>query len=1000
LIRQLGEGGYGRVWLAEQDSPVKRQVAVKTISGLAALSTESRERFRVEAEAMAALDHPAILPVYHFGEDDEGGERVPFLTMKLAAGGTLAERRGDLRSKWREIATLMATVSDAVQFAHERGVLHRDLKPGNILFDDADRPYVSDFGMAKLAGSDAGLTRTAATYGTPYYLAPEIVRGDMRAATTASDLWALGAMLYEVLAGRPPFEAESVPVVLRKIVDEAAPPLPPEVPRDLTVIAARALHKEPARRYGSVREFADDLRRWLDGRPILAREATWREKTASWTRRNPRLALLSAAAATSLVVALVAMTSALRSSRREVENVSTANAAAREELRNALLHQAHSGRIGREAGWRDAGLAAIRRAAEIRPGLDLRHEAVGHLSGFDLRTGNRADGGELHGKYDLDGVLRLYENADGEPVAVFPAVRRIDLLHVSLDPSGRWIVGHADSGDVHLYAMEGQRHLRSWPGAQFHGFDAAGDALAISLPGEAPQLIRAADQAVISALPDDLVAWSKSRRLVARLSPNLNESALAYAASDAIGVRQWGEGSRAARFPMAEPPVSLAWRGDWISAGTQHGDVRLVDVRHARARTLAGHGNRVWSSFFDPAASVLVTSSYDGSSLLWETQTGQLLLRSRELYPRRFSADGRSVFLQTSAGNRWGELQRPTALRFIADRLIGGGDTEHDISPDGRMLAVCGFRGIEIFELRTGRRLLAQPLVLGRSAHFTADGMHLILSGQTFLQLHALRVEGGMLTLSLERDLMPEGAKILHTSYLSADRQWLGVAADEKRAGLLGCRDFTTWRWLPVTARLTTILPSAGARFVVGNHFNREDGLRVWDLQAGGESRRLGSANSYGNFSADARWMADGGGDVLRIYDTATWRVVHEEKVGTNSDLPNRVAWSPDGRWLAFPRQRRFVCLLDTARWQVAAELHDPIESPVSALCFAPDGRTLTAGRVMGGIGVWDLTRLAEELRALGLPWELPPPASGATAPEALTGELREATLPPVFPAR
>ncbi len=1000
LVRKLGEGGFGVVWLAVQDHPVRRQVAVKTITGLASLSAESRERFRIEAAAMAALDHPAILPVYQFGEDDAGGDRVPFLTMKLAAGGTLAERRPALRTKWREIAALMAAVAEAVHYAHERGVLHRDLKPGNILFDEAGRPFVSDFGMAKLAGNDTGLTRTAATFGTPHYMAPEIVQGDMRAATTASDLWALGTMLYELLAGRPPFDAESLPVVLRKIAEEPAPALPPDVPRDLAVIAGKSLHKEPARRYGSVREFADDLRRWLDGRTILAREATWREKSASWLRRNPRLALLAGAAAASLMIALVALASALRSSQREVENVNAANDAAREELRNALLHQARSGRVAREAGWRDSGLAAIRRAAAIRSGLDLRHEAIGHLSGFDLRRDIDAEPDHMYGVYDMEGVLRLYQKAGAAPVATFPKVRRRDLTLVAFDPSGRWVVGHGAAGDVHFYAMDGHRHLQSWPGARFHGFDATGDAFAMSLPGKAPQLIRAVDQQEIATLPVNVAAWSKSSVLMAAVSPNTGESALAYVAGDAIGVRQWGGGARHARFPMVEATVSLAWCGDWIAGGTQQGDVRLINVRHDRVRTLAGHSNMVWSSLFDPAASVLVTSSYDGTSLLWDTQTGQLLLRSRELYPRLFSKDGHGVWLGTPAGNEWGRLQRPVVPRLLADRIVGGGDTEHDISPDGRMLAVCGMRGLEIFELLTGRRLLAQRLNFGRSAHFTADGLHLILCGQTFLQLHALRIDHGRLSLVLERDLMPAGAATSHTAYLGPDRQWLGVSIDRRRPGLLDCRDFATWKWLPVSAAPTTVAPSSGGRLAAGNHFNRNDGLRVWDVHSSGGSRLLSRGNSFAAFSPDGRWLADGGESSVRIYDTSTWQVVHNEGVGTNSDLPNRVAWSPDGRLLAFQKKRQFVCLLDTTRWEVVAELHDPIESPVSALCFAPDGRTLTVGRVLGGVGVWDLTGLADELGKLGLPWDLPPLTLPAPSPRGLAGEIEEAPLPPVFAPR
>jgi len=1003
LLRKLGEGGFAVVWLAEQEEPVRRQVALKTLAGLASTSTEARERFRIEAAAMAALDHPAILPVYEFSDGTTDHDLVPFLTMKFASGGTLVARRKELAGRWSDIARLMATVADAVHYAHEHGVLHRDLKPGNILFDESDRPYVSDFGMAKLLSNDSGLTRTTGNFGTPHYMAPELATGDLRSATTSSDLWALGVILYELLAGRRPFDADSVAVVLRRIVEEAPAPLPPEVPTALATITRKAMKGDPSHRYSSVREFGEDLQRWLDGKPVLARAATFPEQVSYWVRRHPELAALAVTSLVLMAITLASMAWALHSARREFVNVSKANEVAKEELRNSLLKQAESGRVARERGWRDAGLEAIRNAAAIRPGLDLRHEAIGHLAGYDIKFPSEADLSaepHFHGVYAPDGVLHLYRESEPHPIATFPRVRVKDTLFVTLDPSGRWVVGHGAFGDVHLYRIADQRLVQSWLGARFHGFTANGEAFAVSLPGKSPCLFRTENQERIGEMPGNVQAFKAPGRLLAVTSPSAGQSTLAYADLESVGIRDWTSGQRVFRIPLIEPPVSLAWGGEWLAAGTASGDVRLIDLRRQQARTLAGHDNLVWVSLFDPAASVVVTSSYDGTALIWNTETGQLLLRCRDLYPRAFSADGKRVRLQTASGNGWGEFQRPGVIQLFSDRLVGGGDTEHDISPDGRLLAVCGYRGLEIFEISTGRMLLARPLDFGRSAHFTADGLHLILCGQTFLSLHSLKVENGRLTLAQISDLLPSGAKTLHTSYLSADRNWLGVAADGKRLGLLDCRDFTTWTWLPVNERPTTLIPSPGGRYAAGNHFNKGDGLRVWDVISGGESRRLGQGNSFARFSPDGRWLADGGTGLVRIFDATTWEVVHEEATGSATDLPNRVAWTPDGRMLAFPKKRHFVCLLDTASWQVVAELHDPFDSPISALCFGPDGRTLTVGRLLGGIGVWDISRLAEELAALGLPWELPARTPPAPTPPELGGDIAGGLLPALFPSR
>ncbi|MBL9133065.1 MAG: serine/threonine protein kinase [Verrucomicrobiaceae bacterium] len=240
LIEIIARGGMGIVYRARQDEP-EREVALKALPGAELMSEEARQRFRIEAEAMAKLDHPAIVPVYGLGEEDG----TPFFTMKLAAGGTLAARLSTYRGKWREIAELIARISEAVHYAHEHGVLHRDLKPGNILFDENGQVQVSDFGLAKLIGAPSDLTRTIALMGTPNYMAPELTRGGKGAATTASDVWSLGIMLYELLAGQPPFHGDNLATVLRQLNEEEVPSLPREVPRDLALIAGKALQKQP-----------------------------------------------------------------------------------------------------------------------------------------------------------------------------------------------------------------------------------------------------------------------------------------------------------------------------------------------------------------------------------------------------------------------------------------------------------------------------------------------------------------------------------------------------------------------------------------------------------------------------------------------------------------------------------------------------------------------------------------------------------------------------------
>jgi WD40 repeat protein len=309
VLAEVARGGMGIVYRANQIEP-PREVAIKMLLPHQLGSAGMRERFRQEARAIAALDHPAILPVHLVGEHDG----MPFFTMKFAAGGALAQRKAQFEGNWRAIAELLATLAGAVHFAHERGVLHRDLKPGNVLFDEQGRAYVSDFGLAKVVGADSDLTRSVDFLGTPHYVAPEIAAHSARAATISSDVYALGAILYELIAGRPPFEAEGVPALLKKISEEEPLPpsrasrlsqsglpggsvadslarsLPPElrpaIPRDLEVICLKCLAKEPSRRYVSALDLASDLRRWLAGEPILARETPPLERIWLWSRRH------------------------------------------------------------------------------------------------------------------------------------------------------------------------------------------------------------------------------------------------------------------------------------------------------------------------------------------------------------------------------------------------------------------------------------------------------------------------------------------------------------------------------------------------------------------------------------------------------------------------------------------------------------------------------------------------------------------------------------------
>lgn len=283
--REIAAGGMGVVYLAE-DTRLHRPVALKMLRQVLFTTEQERLRFYSEAELASQLDHPNIVPILEVGKF----EGQPFFAMKYVRGGNLADRleRGALPK--REAADLLVKVARAVHYAHQRGVLHRDLKPANILLDESGEPWLTDFGLAKLLDTDSALTLTQAIAGTPHYMAPEQVAGCKKDISTATDVWALGVILYEMLTGRLPFQADSHSGILREVA-EKEPPEPstimPTIDRDLQTLCLRCLDKDPSRRLSSAGELAEELERWQRGEPIRARRITAVERIAKWMRRHP-----------------------------------------------------------------------------------------------------------------------------------------------------------------------------------------------------------------------------------------------------------------------------------------------------------------------------------------------------------------------------------------------------------------------------------------------------------------------------------------------------------------------------------------------------------------------------------------------------------------------------------------------------------------------------------------------------------------------------------------
>src|SRR5262245_5559208 len=341
ILHELARTGTSVVYKARQTHP-DRLVALKMILGGTHAGLERRSRFLAEADAIARLRHPNIVQIYEVGQHDD----VPYLSLEYVEAGSLDERLNGAPLPPHPAARLLETIARAVQYAHQCGVVHRDLKPANILlrrkFDLPDprsqtpnpkaerggasdlgfgiwdfEPKVSDFGLARHGRPE--LTATGAILGTPSYMAPEQATGDNRAVGPAADVYALGAILYELLTGRPPFRGATVLETLEQVQKQEpvlVRQLQPKVPRDLETICLKCLQKEPARRYGSAGELADDLHRFLEGRPIQARPVGRLERGWRWVRRNPALAAATFTTASPLPAAtLVSLVFAVRADR-------------------------------------------------------------------------------------------------------------------------------------------------------------------------------------------------------------------------------------------------------------------------------------------------------------------------------------------------------------------------------------------------------------------------------------------------------------------------------------------------------------------------------------------------------------------------------------------------------------------------------------------------------------------------------------------------------------
>jgi len=474
VLEELGHGGMGVVYKARQIA-INRNVALKMIRAGGFASETDLLRFENEAEAVAQLDHPHIVPIYEVGRH----RGLHYFCMKLIAGSSLDKRLADFAAQPRAAARCVATVARAIHHAHQRGILHRDLKPANILLDEHDVPHVADFGLAKRIEATGDVTQSGVPMGTPSYMSPEQATGARGTLSTATDVYGLGTILYALLAGRAPFAGTTLVETLIQVRN--CSPDPPsqhnkQVPRDLEIICLKCLEKEPSRRYPSAMAIAEDVERWLDGIPILARPVGPMRRAAMWCLRNKALAALAALLMLALLGGLAGVTWKWRAANHERAKAEALN----ELLTQRLLAQASPeldplaknltvrellDRAGSQlGGWLD-GQPELE--AKIRETIGGAYLSLGEYDRAEthLRAAIQLDT-QLHGPEDRDtlratNLLASLLDQTGRAALALPLLRRNlnDCRHqlgrddpITLDAAERlgtllWHLGNADEGE-------------------------------------------------------------------------------------------------------------------------------------------------------------------------------------------------------------------------------------------------------------------------------------------------------------------------------------------------------------------------------------------------------------------------------------------------------------------------------------------------------------------------------------------------------------------------
>jgi eukaryotic-like serine/threonine-protein kinase len=955
LLERIGEGGMGVVYRARQ-ARLDRIVAVKVLPFGRLANKEFVHRFRTEAVAAGSLQHPNIVGIHEVGLD--GGQH--YLVMDFVAGPTLAELARDGPLPARRAARYVQLIAEAVHFAHERNILHRDLKPSNVLIDANDQPRVTDFGLAKRLESGADLTLSGQVLGSPGYLPPEQASGQRGRIGRRSDVYALGAILYHLLAGRAPFVASEVADALRQVLNDepvALRLLNPKTPRDLETICLKCLEKEPARRYPTAHALAEELGRYLRDEPILSRPASRTQKLWRWCHRKPALAGLGAAVAGLLLVLGIGGPIVAAQQRALAE-------------RNRRLLYASDLKVAYQA-WEQANMPYVVELLDRnRPGprqTDLREFTWWHVRGL------------------CEPYLRTPTLTHGGPVF---------MLSVSRDR--RWLVASGSGGEVTVWDLAGLG-----TGRKIDTHDPYAKPTAISPDSRLLVILSGPRQG------GNLSVWDLESgvclhrndggeipfRMTADFSPDGATLAVGRGSDIVLlDVHDWdavqtyrghGESIWEARF---------APDGQRLACGSTEGTIRILDVATGSTlQTLRGHQGIVYGVAFASDGQRLASAGGDRTVRLWNTVTGEEIDRyphAGQVWAVDFSPDGTRVASGSHDGlvrvhdpatrqihTLRGHAQTVRAVRFVQrDSILASGSTDGTVKLwDLRTLAVR-----DELEARGAMRDFSAGMARPPLAFFP-DGSHVVTASTNGNAILVWQTVSGALhrRVPLERDstlsadTVSEGRTVSIVELALSSRDSMCAVACDVWANPATETNHVVELWNLTEDRRTCVFPGGiplafsgdGAWLVAGGIearalqiTNLTDG-RAWTTRLEAGQPRVDAVA----FSPDGRLLAAACECELVLFETSSGRHVSTLSRWGNATPINALGFAPDGRTLAVGRFDPQVELWDVVSGKLRAKWPGHL-AQVMSLAISPDGRTLASGDQNGALKLWSLERREELL--------------------------------------